>query len=147
VPTDMPADAHLTHPYLYHLVQASLWRESLAKQEVYYPPTYEQDGFTHGTANPAKLLQVANHFYKDVPGDWLCLRMTIESLAACGVDVVFEGVAAVGDKPAEFENSGDELFPHLQGGIHPDAVVATFEVSRAASGEFLAVPEVTREAE
>ena len=81
----MPADAHLTHPYLYHLVQASLWRESLAKQEVYYPPTYEQDGFTHGTANPAKLLQVANHFYKDVPGDWLCLRMTIESLAACGV--------------------------------------------------------------
>ena len=56
-------------------------------------------------------------------------------------------MAAVGDKPAEFENSGDELFPHLQGGIHPSAVVATFEISRAASGEFLAVPEVTREAE
>ena len=36
----------------------------------YYPPTYEQDGFIHLTADPLKLLGVANHFYKSSIGDW-----------------------------------------------------------------------------
>ena len=39
-------------PYVFHLVQVSLWEESIEKGMVYYPPTYEQDGFTHGTSNP-----------------------------------------------------------------------------------------------
>jgi uncharacterized protein (DUF952 family) len=136
-------DAHLSHQYLYHLVQAELWQQSINNQSIYFPPTYEQDGFTHGTANPQKLLQVANHFYQDVPGQWLCLRMTVQSLADTGVEVVFEGTAAVGDKPAEFENSGDELFPHLQGGIHPSAVLAVHAVQRTEAGEFLSVQGVT----
>ena len=107
------------------------------------PPTYEQDGFTHGTANPQKLLQVANHFYKDIPGAWLCLRMTVASLAASGVEVVFEGTAPVGDMPAEFDNSNDELFPHLQGGIHPTAVLGTHSVERTSKGEFLSITGVS----
>lgn len=27
---------------LYHLVQESLWQEAVAKDETYYPPTYQQ---------------------------------------------------------------------------------------------------------
>lgn len=27
---------------LYHLVQESLWQETVAKDETYYPPTYQQ---------------------------------------------------------------------------------------------------------
>ena len=51
------------HPYVFHLVQADLWHATLAEQgSIYYPPTYDVDGFTHGTANPEKLLVVANHF-------------------------------------------------------------------------------------
>jgi len=130
---------HQTHEFVYHLVQADLWQDSVTSGSVYYPPTYEQDGFTHGTANPQKLLQVANHFYQDIPGAWLCLRMTLASLAASGVEVIFEGTAPVGDKPAEFDNSNNELFPHLQGGIHPDAVLASLAVERTADGEFLSI--------
>lgn len=52
---------------------------------IYYPPTYDADGFIHGTANPDRLLSVANHFYRDIPGDWYCLRMTVDSLASTGV--------------------------------------------------------------
>ena len=88
------ADDHLQkgdHPYVFHLIQASLWNEAVENNEVYYPPTYEVDGFTHGTSNPDKLLNVANHFYSEVEGDWYCLRMTVESLAATGVTTVFEG--------------------------------------------------------
>ena len=131
--------AHEAHEFLFHLVQADLWKTSVANASVYFPPTYEQDGFTHGTANPAKLLQVANHFYRDVAGEWLCLKMTIESLKACGIEVIFEGTAPVGDKPADFDNASDELFPHLQGGIHPEAVLAVHGVQRGPDGEFLSV--------
>ena len=139
----MSIQPHQAHEFVYHLVQASLWQQSIANNSVYYPPTYDQDGFTHGTANPQKLLQVANHFYQDVPGEWLCLRMTVASLQASGVEVVFEGTAPVGDKPAEFDNENDELFPHLQGGIHPDAVLGTHAVQRTSEGEFLSIQDVS----
>ncbi len=139
----MSKEPHQAHEFVYHLVQASLWQQSIANNSVYYPPTYEQDGFTHGTANPQKLLQVANHFYQDIPGEWLCLRMTVASLQASGVEVVFEGTAPVGDKPAEFENSNDELFPHLQGGIHPDAVLGSHSVERTPEGGFLSIQDVS----
>lgn len=140
---DLAHQTHTDHEFLYHLVQASLWADAVAAAKTYFPPTYEQDGFTHGTANPTKLLAVANHFYQDVPGDWQCLRMSIASLAASGVAVVFEGTAPVGDKPADFDNENEELFPHLQGGIHPTAVLAVHEVERTAAGEFLSVVGVT----
>ncbi len=136
-------DQHLTHQFVFHLAQAERWGSCVAESRVYYPPTYEQDGFTHGTANPEKLLQVANHFYREVAGDWLCLRMSVASLAATGVDVVFEGTAPVGDKPADFDSNNEELFPHLQGGIHPSAVLAVHAVARSADGEFLGVDSVT----
>ena len=42
-------------PNVFHLVQVSLWEESI-RQAGFITPTYEQDGFTHGTSNPEKLL-------------------------------------------------------------------------------------------
>jgi len=138
----MSTTDHTQHPFVYHLVQSELWAVAVADGAVYYPPTYDQDGFTHGTANATKLLQVANHFYTDVPGEWLCLRMTIDSLKASGVVVVFEGTAPVGDKPADFDSANTELFPHLQGGIHPAAVIEAHPVLRGTTGEFLSVTGV-----
>lgn len=144
IPIMTSADHHLPktdHPYVYHLVQAELWDEAVAAGDIYFPPTYEQDGFTHGTSNPTKLLNVANHFYPDVKGDWYCLRMTVESLKETGVETVFEGTAPVGDKQPDFEGSEDELFPHIHGGIHPNAVLSKHGVNRAADGTFLSIEE------
>ncbi|MEM7282821.1 MAG: DUF952 domain-containing protein [Pseudomonadota bacterium] len=135
--------AHQEHPYLYHLIQADLWYAALNEDSLYFPPTYAQDGFTHATANPELLLNVANHFYTDVPGEWLCLRMTIESLKTAGIEVVFEGTAPVGDKEADFEGTDGELFPHIMGGIPPKAVLEVFSVERNQAGEFLKIPGVT----
>ena len=73
-------------------------------------------------------------------GSEMCIR---DSLQANGVEVVFEGTAPVGDKPAEFDNENDELFPHLQGGIHPDAVLGTHAVQRTSEGEFLSIQDVS----
>ena len=132
------------HPYVFHLVQASLWDAAVASGKTYFPPTYAVDGFTHGTSNPEKLLAVANHFYPEVEGDWYCLRMTVESLSAAGVETVFEGTAPVGDIQPDFEGSQDELFPHILGGIPADAVLEVHAVQRATDGTFLSIAGVTR---
>ena len=136
--------AHLEHPYLFHLIQAELWYKALEEDSLYFPPTYKQDGFTHATANPDLLLNVANHFYTDVPGEWLCLRMTVDSLKAEGIEVVFEGTAPVGDKQPDFEGTEDELFPHVLGGIPPNAVLEVLPVERDESGGFLKIPGVAK---
>ena len=127
------------HPYVFHLVQATLWDQNIASDGTYYPPTYEVDGFTHGTSNPQKLLNVANHFYPDVEGHWYCLRMTVASLKASGVETVYEGTAPVGDIQPDFEGAGDELFPHIQGGLKPSAVLEAHKVIRTDKGTFLSI--------
>jgi len=134
---------HLVHPHLFHLVQADLWWAAVDGGVDYFPPTYQQDGFTHATANPDLLLNVANHFYKDVPGEWLCLRMTVDSLKTVGTEVVFEGTAPVGDKEADFSGTDDELFPHIMGGLSRAAVLGIHSVSRTADGTFTSVAGVT----
>ena len=135
----------MQHPYIFHLAQAELWDKAKANGEPYYPPTYQQDGFTHATANPEKLLAVANHFYQDVSGEWYCLRMTVASLKQAGVKTIFEGTAPVGDKQPDFEGSEDELFPHVLGGILPAAVLEEHSVSRNDAGEFLSIDKITEE--
>jgi uncharacterized protein (DUF952 family) len=142
-PAATPDPGRPDHPYVFHMIQAKFWEAATSSGESYFPPTYEVDGFTHGTSNPAKLLNVANHFYQDVPGDWLCLQMTVESLAATGVKTIFEGTAPVGDIQPEFEGADDELFPHILGGIDPGAVLEVFPIERAADGRFLSIPGVT----
>jgi len=134
----------LEHPFVFHLVQATLWDQTIASDGTYYPPTYEVDGFTHGTSNPQKLLNVANHFYPDVPGHWYCLRMTVESLKASGVETVYEGTAPVGDIQPDFEGAGDELFPHIHGGLKASAVLEAHKVDRADDGAFLSIEGITR---
>ena len=42
-------------------------------------------GFTHATADPSFLIGVANHFYKDVKAEWLCLGMTRAALSAANI--------------------------------------------------------------
>lgn len=131
------------HPFVFHLVQAKLWDAAVASNSTYYPPTYDEDGFTHGTSNPDKLLNVANHFYPDVIGNWYCLRMTVSSLADTGVKTIYEGTAPVGDKQPEFDGADDELFPHILGGIAPAAVLEAHPVQRSEDGVFLSIEGVT----
>ncbi len=125
--------------YIFHLALVDDWQNALDENSTYFPPTYEADGFTHGTADAAKLLDVANHFYVESEGDWLCLRMTEESLANAGIEVRYEPAAAVGDQDGAFEGSGEILFPHLMGGIPPAAVLATHAVTRNGVGRFLGI--------
>jgi len=128
---------------VYHLARLPDWRRSETNGAPYYPPTYTDDGFVHATAVPALLLEVANHFYRDVPEAFVCLRMRIADLEAAGTPVVFEAPAPVGDRPADFDTDGVEVFPHLYGGIPPGAVHAVHPVTRDSAGTFVAIVGVT----
>jgi len=131
---------HESHDSIYHLVQKQLWEACKASGETYYPPTYTEDGFTHATADPSKLLDVANHFYKSVRAEWLCLRLTRESVASAGITLKFEDPSAVGGTPAlNTAQSGGARFPHIYGGIPPSIVIEERAVSRAADGSYLSI--------
>ena len=124
---------------IYHLALRSDWGQVVADAAIYYPPTYQQDGFTHGTGNPDRLLEVANHFYQTSQGDWVCLAMTEASLAATSVVVKFEPAAHVGNQDGALNGSDPELFPHLYGGIAPAAVHGIYPVIRDAQGGFIQI--------
>ena len=38
-----------------------------------------------------------NHFYKDVVGDWVCLKTNADTLRGAGIKLTFEATAPVGD--------------------------------------------------
>uniref|UniRef100_A0A7S1U6G1 (S)-ureidoglycine aminohydrolase cupin domain-containing protein n=1 Tax=Phaeomonas parva TaxID=124430 RepID=A0A7S1U6G1_9STRA len=130
------------HEYLYHVAKVPRWEACKAAGRMYYPPTYKQDGFTHATADASKLIAVLNHFYQDSPEDFVCLRLTTKSLESSGVTTVYEQTAPVGDIPAI--DAGEQLFPHLLGGISTEAGVVLQElpVTRDGSGRFLDIPGI-----
>lgn len=128
-----------TSEKLYHLVLDDVWQACKVEQRPYYPSTYEQDGFIHLTKEPLVLLSVANHFYTDVPGQYIVLGIDPSKLTD---KVVFEPAAPVGTKPAHASNSQDEepvLFPHLYGTINFDSVVEELAVDRDEAGRFLKI--------
>ncbi|CAM9940591.1 unnamed protein product [Discosporangium mesarthrocarpum] len=136
---------HCTMPHkeIYHLVEELKWREACASENGnYLSPTYEQDGFIHATAEAALLLPVANHFFTDVPGAFLCLRIDTDLLKS---EVKYEAAAPVGDKSAHGSDGGDDRagevpqFPHIYGPITAASVVAELTVTRAEDGRFISI--------
>jgi uncharacterized protein (DUF952 family) len=97
------------------------------------PPAYADDGFIHCTQEPAVLLDVANRFYRGVPGDFLVLdidprRLTAELRFEPGVPPAREGSPPAGVR-----------FPHIYGPLNRDAIVAVRKTQRAADGSFIAI--------
>jgi len=129
---------------LYHLLPASSWSAAVSANEPYTPATFEQDGFTHLTADPALLIPVANTFYKEDAGDWIVLCLDSEKLTH---EVKFEQAAPVGNRPPgelqKINSAPDKepLFPHLYGPIDFEAVVRQHSLQRATDGTFLRIDD------
>ena len=117
--------------HIYHMCDA----EDLQKQgEMYFPPTYEQDGFVHATENPSDLLGVGNHFYKSAKGSWVCLKLDVTLLNA---KVIYESPAPVGNTESHHkEEDAGPLFPHIYGGIPIAAITERFDIQRGPDGSF-----------
>ncbi len=129
----------MSHPEtLFHLTPAERWRR--VGDDTYYPPTYEQDGFIHATSDASVLINIANHFYADIDGDWLCLETTVADVEAAGIKVLFEPPAPVGEKAPDIPGVREgQLFPHIFGGLTADMIRQVHVIERDADGTFLSI--------
>ena len=46
------------------MCQRAQWDAAKKAGEAYFPPTFGEDGFTHATGVPSRLIETANHFYQ-----------------------------------------------------------------------------------
>ena len=118
------------------------WEAAKASGETYFPPTFDEEGFTHATGVPSRLIETANHFYQDSEAPWVCLRFSRSDLRKkCGITVRDERAMPVGSK-AVGENWSDWICPHVVGGIPPSVVDAVFPMTRDGS-KFVSIAGVT----
>lgn len=70
-----------SHPkIIYHMCITNEYNQQIKENNIYYPPTYQQDGFIHATADPSLLLSIGTYFYKNDLNDWICLEIDTEKL-------------------------------------------------------------------
>jgi uncharacterized protein (DUF952 family) len=100
---------------IYHLVLADYWY-SQDPASPYLPNDFESDGFIHCTRGSSLLLQVANTYYQDMPGEFLLLVIDESQVSA----------------EIKYENG----FPHIYGALNRDAIVAIYSMIRHDDGCF-----------
>lgn len=126
-----------------HLVSKADW-DALKADQPYVAASLASEGFIHCTAGEALMLDVANRFYKEQPGEFLLLEIDESKLTS---EVKWE--APADPKPAPAAETPPEtkaeygeqapaavLFPHVYGPINRDAVVQVRKAVRDASGAF-----------
>jgi hypothetical protein len=98
------------------------------------PEAFEADGFIHCTGDAETLLNVANRFYKNAPGEMLVLVIDPAKVAAA--ELKWELPSHTDGTPAV---PGEPLFPHLYGPLNREAIIQIRSATRAPDGTFLAV--------
>eukprot|EP00538_Stauroneis_constricta_P004954 CAMPEP_0119545536 /NCGR_PEP_ID=MMETSP1352-20130426/256_1 /TAXON_ID=265584 /ORGANISM="Stauroneis constricta, Strain CCMP1120" /LENGTH=253 /DNA_ID=CAMNT_0007590091 /DNA_START=111 /DNA_END=869 /DNA_ORIENTATION=- len=124
--------------YIYHLCQGKNWLDAVAKKQPYFPPTFVKDGkFTRATTFKRDLVDTANTFYKDTPGEWICLELKVSMLYAMGIPILSQ------EAPESTKNKHVTCL-QVFGGIStqlPGLISKIYTMSRKRDGTFLAVTE------
>lgn len=126
-----------TPKIIYHMCEKSRWKAAASAKTAYYPPTFDQDGFTHATHVPARLIETANHFYQNSTDEWICIKLSEDALRSLGIVTKYERPMAVGD--TETHQSNDIVCPHIYGGIPlqiDGVVLETYPMTRNDQGVF-----------
>ena len=92
---------------IYHMTPRADW-EAASPERAFGAATLATEGFVHCTAEPERLLEVANRFYRSTPGEWVILTVATAQLTA----------------PLRWEEADGHLFPHIYGPIDREAIVA-----------------------
>ncbi len=106
---------------IYHMLPRQEW-QAVALQADYVAATLATEGFIHCTGEVARLVEVANRFYRHVAGEFIILSIDTARLQA----------------DLRWEEADGHRFPHLYGPLEREAVVALHPFSRAADGTFQA---------
>lgn len=106
----------------YHLVPARAW-VSVAAAGPFRPSSLESEGFVHLTHTLDDLIDVANAFYGDVPGEHVVLEVDLGRLTA----------------PWRYD--GDPRYPHVYGPLDRAAILGVRPIARDAAGRFASVAD------
>lgn len=109
---------------MYHLAPTAEW-EQQRDGASYTPAAYEADGFIHCTIGVENLIAVGNLFYQADHRPYLALVIDAVQVKA---EIRFD------------DDTG--IYPHIYGVLPVHAVVAEYQVVRAADGSFM---ELVRE--
>jgi len=133
---------------LYHMCEESVWKAAVVSGAAYFPPSFQQDGFTHATNVAERLIETANHYYISSKDDWICLKLCSATILKnkCGIVTVFEEAKPVGTIDVK-DDWKDLVMPHIFGGIPvsiPGIVTEVFPMKRdPTNGTFLSITGLT----
>lgn len=102
------------------MVPTLVWQNQQQEQP-YSGDTLSSEGFIHCTAEPDRLLTVANTWYQQTSGDWLILCIDEQLVEA----------------ELRWEENHGHIFPHVYGPLNLNAVQSVFPFPRLANGEFV----------
>lgn len=105
---------------IYHLLPRARW-ERQPPDELYSAASLADEGFIHCTAERDWLLRVANHFYRDEPGEWVALVIDEARVSS----------------EIRWEMADGHRFPHIYGPLNLDAIIHSVSLPRGEDGEFL----------
>lgn len=104
---------------IYHMAPAMVWKNQ-PKSELYVCESLDTEGFIHCTDEQERLVWVANHFYRDVAGDFVILYID----------------EALLQSELKWEEADGHSFPHIYGPLNCDAVINVIEFPRNENGAF-----------
>ena len=104
---------------IYHMTPQAMW-DAQCDQSHFEPPSLAAEGFIHCTAEPEKLLQVANRFYREIPGPFIIACIASQRL----------------DAELRWEMADGHCFPHIYGPLNREAVNRILHFPRQADGAF-----------
>ncbi len=110
---------------IYHMLPAAVWARQ-ADNPFYEGETLASEGFIHCTAEPARLVWVANQFYWQQADDFVILWIEPTLVQAM----------------IKWEQADQHTFPHIYGLLNRDAVTHVIEFPRDAVGKFLLPKEL-----
>ena len=123
----MKAQPDATTPIVFHMAPRACW-EAQSPCQPYAGDTLATEGFIHCTAEPARLLQVANSFYRQAPGAWVILLVDTSRVTST----------------VRWELADGHLFPHVYGPIELAAVVQVLDFPRSAAGAYQLPPSLAQ---
>jgi uncharacterized protein (DUF952 family) len=109
---------------IFHITSRVLW-ERAARETAYRPEAFAADGFIHCSTHD-QVIQVANARFSGQSGLVLLLIDTDKVTP----EIVYENL-----------EGGQQLFPHIYGGLNIDAVIEVLEFEPGADGYFT-LPEI-----
>lgn len=108
---------------IYHMLPKAEY-DGLDDTTPYAAASLATEGFIHCTADPDRLVGIANRFYRDTPGPFVLMCIREQRIRSS----------------LRWEEADGHVFPHIYGTLNWDAVDRVIDFPRHQNGDFILPP-------